>query len=405
MINLIYGLPGTGKTSFITDKIIKDIEAGRPAILIVPEQQTVESERHMLKLLPPSAQLSFEVVNFSRLANKLFRLYGGLSYNYISEGMKNLFMKRTLLELSHELGEYQLRALGDSSLPSLMLAQINELKTAGVSAMRLDRAASSLEEGHPLKGKLSDIVTIYQAYEGMVENAYDDSANDLEKLHDILSKHSFFKGYNVYFDGFTSFTACQHKIIKRIFDQADNCFITLPASCESSQEVYLTTVNEASLRLRAAAGDKAEIIILDTPYRAKTPEAKRLLTSLWDFSLDLKKLEEIEDPSSVSVTECNDPYTEASAVANKVLELLSMGYRRKDIAVIAGNMDSYKGIIDSAFEKANIAYFMSEKTELSSEPLISLILSLYFMFYTSENNLLFFRRLTSSLKIGVLPTL
>ena len=377
MINLIYGLPGTGKTSFITDKIVKDVAAERPALLIVPEQQTVESERQMLKLLPPSAQLSFEVLNFSRLANKLFRLYGGLSYNYISEGMKNLFMKRTLLELSPVLGEYQLRALGDSALPSLMLAQINELKTAGVSATRLNRAACSLEDGHPLKGKLSDIAAIYQAYEGMVENSYDDSANDLDKLHEILTKHSFFKGYNVYFDGFTSFTACQHKIIKRIFDQADNCFITLPAGSASSNDVYLTTVNEASMRLRAAAGEKAEITILDRPYRAKTPEAKRILSSLWDFSLDVKKLEVIEDSGSVSVTECNDPYSEATAVANKVLELLSMGYRRKDIAVIAGNMDSYRGIIDSAFEKAGIAYFMSEKTELSSEPLISLILSAF----------------------------
>jgi len=182
MIKLIYGLPGTGKTTEISNQIKKSLDGKKKVLLIVPEQQTVEVERKMLKLLPPSVQLKFEVVNFSRLANKVFRKYGGLSYNYITAGMKNLFMKRTLLELAPMLGEYQLRALGDSALPSLMLSQINEFKINSINPQRLERAAASLEDGDPLKNKLTDLATIYQAFEGMVKNTYDDSTGDLEKL-------------------------------------------------------------------------------------------------------------------------------------------------------------------------------------------------------------------------------
>ena len=377
MTNFIYGLPGTGKTTLIKNKISDDIKAGKQALLIVTEQQTVEVERSMLKLLPPSAQLNFEVLNFSRLANKLFRIYGGLSYNYINGGMKNLFMKRTLLELAPMLNEYQLRAVGDSALPSLMLSQINEFKINSISATRLELAANKLEDGHPLKAKLSDLATIYQAFEGMVKNAYDDSANDLEKLYELLCKHNFFEGCNVYVDGFSSFTACEHKIIGRIFAQADNCFITIPAPSESCNALHLASVNETSRRLRAAAGDGVQTIVLEKPYRATNEEAKRILNSLWDFSLDTKKLEPISDVGFVSVTECSDPYRESEAVANTVLSLLHQGYRRREIAVIAGNMDSYRGVIDAVFEKADIPYFMSENTELLSEPLISLILSAF----------------------------
>ena len=53
MIHFIFGLPGTGKTSEITNRIQADIRAGKNVLLIVPEQQTVEAERTMLKLLPP----------------------------------------------------------------------------------------------------------------------------------------------------------------------------------------------------------------------------------------------------------------------------------------------------------------------------------------------------------------
>ena len=95
--------------------------------------------------------------------------------------------------------------------------KINEFKINSISATRLELAANKLEDGHPLKAKLSDLATIYQAFEGMVKNAYDDSANDLEKLYELLCKHNFFEGCNVYVDGFSSFTACEHKIIGRIF--------------------------------------------------------------------------------------------------------------------------------------------------------------------------------------------
>lgn len=377
MINFIYGLPGSGKTTFIKNKIKDSIASGKRALLIVTEQQTVESERSMLSLLPPSAQLNFEVLNFSRLANKLFRIYGGLSYNYITTGMKNLFMKRTLLELAPMLDEYQLRALGDSALPSLMLSQINEFKVNSISAAKLEIAANKLDGNHPLKPKLSDLATIYQAFEGMVNNAYDDSAHDLEKLYEILCKHSFFKGCNVYVDGFSGFTACEYKILDRIFAQADNCFITIPAPDETCNALHLSSVNETSVKLRAMAGEKWQKVILDKPYRAKSNEAKRILNSLWDFSIDTKKLEMIESDGFVHITECSDPYRESEAVANTVLSLLHQGYRNRDIAVIAGNMEAYRGIIDSVFEKANIPYFMSESTQLVSEPLISFVLSAF----------------------------
>ena len=53
MIELIYGLSGSGKSSLVYEKIKEDLKNGKRAYLIVPEQHTVETERNMLKLLPP----------------------------------------------------------------------------------------------------------------------------------------------------------------------------------------------------------------------------------------------------------------------------------------------------------------------------------------------------------------
>ena len=91
MINIIYGPSKSGKTAEIKRMIKKDVENGMTLFLIVPEQQILSAERSMLDELPPKAQLCFSVASFSRLSNMVFRKYGGLSYNYITPGMKTLY--------------------------------------------------------------------------------------------------------------------------------------------------------------------------------------------------------------------------------------------------------------------------------------------------------------------------
>ena len=77
MIKLILGGAGTGKSTRLREMICDDVLHGVSALLLVPEQETVAAERRMLDILPPSAQLSFEVTNFTRLANRVFRTCGG----------------------------------------------------------------------------------------------------------------------------------------------------------------------------------------------------------------------------------------------------------------------------------------------------------------------------------------
>ena len=115
MITFVYGAPGFGKTHYVFSELQSDFEN---SILIVPEQETVACERYALERLPAKAQLSFEVLNFSRLANRVFRLYGGLSYHYISAGMKSLFMWQTLRKLAPALDEYKLSGADKKAIES-----------------------------------------------------------------------------------------------------------------------------------------------------------------------------------------------------------------------------------------------------------------------------------------------
>ena len=108
MIYFIYGNPGTGKTETIFKKLQEDAATGKNALLIVPEQMTVSTEREALRRLPPSAQLHIEVVNFTRLANKLFRVFGGITYNFATPAVQKLIMWRAVKTALPFLSEYHL---------------------------------------------------------------------------------------------------------------------------------------------------------------------------------------------------------------------------------------------------------------------------------------------------------
>lgn len=375
MIHLVYGLPGTGKTTFLYQEIQKNIKNGEKAFLIVPEQQTVEVERIMSRLLPPSAQLSFEVLNFTRLADKVFRLYGGLSYHYITGGMKNLFMWQTVRLLAPYLKEYREDRTFDRTFPEMMLSAIGELKAADVAPTDLENAAKQLPEGSPLKDKLGDLSLIYTAYEGIVSESYDDASNDLAKLATILERQPFFEDYHVYIDSFFDFTAQEYKIIRRIFSQARSTTVTLLCDSPETDAIHLAGIRRTSDRLRNFAGDDIKITCLDRFHRFSSPELERIAASLWDFSVQGYEPLPEEQQGAIKLFSCADAYEEAKAAAAQVLSLVQNGYRYKEIAVIARNAEQYRGILDAEFEKAGIPFFMSEKTDITAKPLISMIFS------------------------------
>ena len=75
------------------------------------------------------------------------------------------------------------------------------------------------------------------------------------------------------------------------------------------------------------------------------------------------------------MTLCKNPYEEAEFVAIKLLENHADGIDFSNMAVIMRDAEGYKGIINSVFEKYNIPYFYSEKTDICTTSASRYILS------------------------------
>ncbi|MBE6589155.1 MAG: hypothetical protein E7643_03160 [Ruminococcaceae bacterium] len=380
MLNLICGASGTGKTAKLIDCIRRDIEHHTRCYLLIPEQQAYTSELELPASLPKNAGLYFEVVNFSGLADDVFREYGGVTGRSVDSALSSLLMWDTLRTVSPLLRCYGRSAKGDNALSALMLGTVAELRSAGITSEDLERAASSPSLDSRLQDKLSDLALIDAAYHARLEEVFgQDPADKLQKAARILASHAFFENANIYIDSFTSFTSPEYDVIEALLRQAKGVTVTLCTDSVHSHLPHFESVSETAQRLtgiaaRVGCDTKKQIL---APIHGQKPKELEILDSnIWNFSVKRESLPVIapSDRGSVRCIRCANLYEEAEAAALHIAELVMSGMRYRDIAVVVRDTENYRGVLDAALERHGIPYFLSDRAELSSKPLSRLIL-------------------------------
>ena len=382
MLNIVKGSFGTGKSHLITERVLDDLKNGKKVMLIVPEQQALDAEGMLndAAILSKVPTWELEVLNFTRLANRVFRQLGGLCYNYIGKGARHLIMWRALSAVSPSLSVYRDVSRNDKNTISMMLSVSDELTRCSASPKMLIEAADQLriEDSMPaLANKISDLALIVSMYRSLLHEQYDDPADDLPRLNELLYDNNFFSGYNVYFDSFTDFTASQLSIVYHILRQAENvtCTLNLPAHLSDHDSMYKTQIETERKLVRFANENNISINIetLTKAFRFENAEIELLSDKIWDFGSDNAISNDV--PSTISVIECKDVFEEAEACAIEITKNIRSGGRYYENLVVVRDTSKYLGVIDAVFERHSIPYFISQHSDLSQNPAIKLILS------------------------------
>lgn len=374
-LHLYYG-DGTPETAeAVTAAIRAALAAGGRAILLVPEQETVSAERRMLTLLPPSAQLRFEVLNFTRLANRVARSVGGLCYHYATPGVAALLMWKTLRELSPLLPQYG-AAASDEHFAEKLLATVAQLKAYGVSAQDLLRIGSENVPDDPFYAKMKDIGTVYAAYETALCERFDDANDDLSRLAAALAEHgeALFGDTQFFLTSFTDFTVQEHAVIEALLRSAVSLSVALPQKTPQPTDIHLAAAALTEKKLHAMAKRANIPVTFSRACTQKPQNAREYLTAhLFDMTAQTAPLGFLSD-GSVRLLTAASPFEEAEVAAAEIHRLVRAGARYRDITVAVREASDWYGILDAVLERENIPCFFSVKTDLSVRPLVKLIL-------------------------------
>ena len=413
MIRFITGRSGSGKSETVTREVCDLINnTEREVVVIVPEQETVVWERKFAGLLKPSSNLRLEVTNFTNLARSVFREYGGLADSVIDDGSRILIMWRAMLSVWNSLKVYNnLSSREDRCIPILLRA-VDELKSSGITpemaenalemmSQQNDESDSKSNEAKPSKygsfsDRLSDVTLVYAAYNSILHEDYIDKSDLETKLAKSIAENPYFKGKSVFVDSFLSYTSGQEKILREIMrtsaDFTATVMTPVKAKNETEFDYYTETLepqfaetHETLKKLITLANRlnlEFSVIPLSENLRHKlSPElalCERYIFDEPDISADAirEKYGVISANSdeffsdNIEIVQCKDKIDEARICSAVVNDLLKKGYNYSDIALVAHDIDSYKGIVDVELRQHGFNCFISESSGVLQNPVI-----------------------------------
>ena len=394
MLHLIMGEVGSGKTRLLDQKIVEAVKREKRTFLIVPEQSTVAAERRMAEssAMPPFAPLVFEATNFTRLADTFFRAEGGLALRYADRTARTLAMWRALRELTPPEGSdpaegylSETPALDPSSLDRY-LSVVRELSAGRVGSAELKAAVGELESGtaasdERLSKRVRDVSLILAKYREIIGSFCADSENLLGTLADRMKGSTFFHGSFFFFDSFTGFTEQQYAVIEELIGCAE-VTVTLPLPADPDASLCYkepVATRERLIKTAKRLGIGYDERSLGGNRRTNSRAIRCLTAHLFDADLEPHVLD-IPSDGSVRIVSADDPYDASRFVAADILKKTREGKRRahyRDFAVLSGDPELYRGVLDVDLERNGVPFFFSRRTDLSTLEPLKLVTSAY----------------------------
>ncbi len=346
MLKLLLGRAGTGKTHALLETIAAQCD--RPQVLIVPEQHSHNMERQLCALGGNRVSLYAEVLSFTRLASRVFSVYGGLAAPALDGGGRLL----------------------------LLLATVEELKTCCITPEHLWTAGVDAEG--PEGDKLTDLSLIYGAYEALTARQGADPRDKLTRLAEVLAKENWAAGKDFYLDGFTDFTPQERQVIGALLAKAGS--VTVVLTCDHLEEdeggagIFSPARRTARqlLRLAKERGISQEIAVRTGQAGPKAPALAHLERELFAPS----PAPWTGEGDALTLFTANSPYSEVEWTAAEILRLVrEEGCRFRDIAVCARGMEGYGSLIETVFARYGIPVFLSRMSDILQKPILALITS------------------------------
>ncbi len=362
MLRIWMGRANTGKSRRVLEEI-RDNK--REAMLLVPEHASHGSELDLCQECGPAASRYAEVLSLRQLASRVLERTGHLADGALDAGGKLLLMQLALREASSQLTVY-VRPSRRAPFLQELVALCDELTACRVRPEDLGEAAPLLEGMSGEKAR--DVALIYAAYLSRLHRDGEDCRDRMELLLEHLEESGYAAGKDVYLDGFTYFTAQEMKLIEILLRAARSVTVTLlgdDGQWEIFQQGLLARARLTRLAAECGTRCTVEVLPAKEPKTALDYLAERFFGPIEPWRGDC---------SNVELVKAESMFAEVEYVAAKILELVwSRGFRFRDIAVAARNLDEYAATIENVFERYGVPVYLSRRSDVLEKPVLSLL--------------------------------
>lgn len=378
-VRFLLGASGSGKSRQIYNEIIQASikEPERNFYLIVPEQYTMEAQRELVTMHPAGGMMNIDAIGMNRLAYRVFDELGISTGQVLEDFGKSMLIKKILCEQQdtlHVYGSYYDKLGFVDEMKSMM----SEIFQYNIKQDTIDEIMEQIPEDSVVAGKMQDIRHIYEEFEAFAGERYIVA----EQLVELLSRHvgqsKLVCGSSLYFDGFTGFTPVQLELVEKLMTCADDLTFSFTLDDRDQKyehikdyELFYLTKTTIKKLTEAAAAVGVEIespVVLPGTINYRLGENRELF--FLERNLFRSPYQKWKQPlERIHLTATGDAQDEIVFVASTIRRLVrEKGYRYKDIAIVAGDLEQASHIYERVMDEYEIPVFIDANACLKANP-------------------------------------
>lgn len=378
-VRFLLGASGSGKSKQIYNEIIQASikEPERNFYLIVPEQYTMEAQRELVTMHPAGGMMNIDAIGMNRLAYRVFDELGISTGQVLEDFGKSMLIKKILCEQQDTLqvyGSYYDKLGFVDEMKSMM----SEIFQYNIKQDTIDEIMEQIPEDSVVAGKMQDIRHIYEEFEAFAGERYIVAEQLVELLTRHVGQSKLVCGSSLYFDGFTGFTPVQLELVEKLMTCADDLTFSFTLDDRDQKyehikdyELFYLTKTTIKKLTEAAAAAGVEIespVVLPGTINYRLGENRELF--FLERNLFRSPYQKWKQPlERIHLTATGDAQDEIVFVASTIRRLVrEKGYRYKDIAIVAGDLEQASHIYERVMNEYEIPVFIDANACLKANP-------------------------------------
>lgn len=359
MVHFITGGSGTGKST----ALIKALGAYLPdatarVLTLVPEQYAFTYEKRLYAALGAGGFNSVFAGTFRSLTGRILEESSEQALDVASDVAREVTLYRVLREEAPKLKILKGARSGGTGLLRQLASEIESFIRSGTAPAQIQQMSG--ETTGMLSGKLEDFSKIYERYlTKLGELGVRDTRSDTVRAAKILHEHAEEIPPALYFfDEFDYFQEDEYALLEEILPHAEEVYITLRTDGEEPEAGYgRFAVTEGTLRRLTRFLDERHLPwerrALEQPVRFESPSLSHLSRYILTDHTPA-----FEGQSDVTIVTAPNTTLESDYTAAKIRALMEEGARGEDIMVLMHDPHSYGPLLQTAFERYEIPYFL-----------------------------------------------
>lgn len=390
-LRFVFGGSGAGKSTRLYTEILKRAgeEPERNFLIIVPDQFTMQTQKELVTHPANKCRgiMNIDVLSFGRLSHRIFEEVGKKEIPVLDDTGKSLVLRKVAGSLREEL-PYLGSNLDKQGYIHEVKSAISEFMQYGIGVEDVQKLIAYAEKKGALYHKLKDLQTLYAGFMAYIREKFITTEETLDLLRESLHKSRIIKDSVIVFDGFTGFTPIQNRVIQELMVLAAEVILTVtldisenPFEPDGEQKLFhLSKKTVADLTKLAADAHVPRGEDIYAEYGEKhrfcdNAPIAHLESALFRYPVRAFTGESKEAIHLFAASSVREEVRQTGILMQKLLR--ERGYKYRDMAVVAGDLEAYGELISAEFAKLSIPCFVDRTRGIVLNPLIEYIKSAF----------------------------